>query len=178
MGTAVCAAHFPAKLPNHHLRGYKNLHLASLRSVSLFLLPPLPFIMVAHDYPQSEEVHSSPVSVRHYQTRDHSRNNPQLAAKPKAETDRHNMMSDAVNTSVPLLFDNMMKIYLPSVDSDGFDAAYPNARIERIRSKFLEATKPRTADNKDKRQWKEKIISEAWVCHISLRWRSDYLNCP
>ncbi len=126
--------------------------------------------MGAHNYPQSTDVHSesSPVSVRHYQTRDHSRNNPHLAVKHKAATDRHNMMSDAVNTTVPLLFDNMMKTYLPSVDPDGFDAAYPKARIESMHAKFLEATKPRAADSKHTRR-KEKVISEAWVCQTNLR---------
>ncbi|KAI1784581.1 hypothetical protein LXA43DRAFT_901342 [Ganoderma leucocontextum] len=72
------------------------------------------------------------------------------------------MMSDAVNTTVPLLFENMMKTYLPSVDPDGFDAAYPEARITEIHAKLQEATTPRPPDSKDKRR-KEKIISEAWV---------------
>ncbi|KAI1784585.1 hypothetical protein LXA43DRAFT_929927 [Ganoderma leucocontextum] len=72
------------------------------------------------------------------------------------------MMSDAVNTTVPLLFENMMKTYLPSVDPDGFDAAYPEASITEIHAKLQEATTPRPPDSKDKRR-KEKIISEAWV---------------
>ncbi|PIL29465.1 hypothetical protein GSI_08407 [Ganoderma sinense ZZ0214-1] len=119
--------------------------------------------MVAHKQPQSDNVHSSPASVRHYQTRDHSRNNPHLSVKPNAPTDRQNMMSDAMNTSIPLLFENMMKTYFPeSIDSDGFDDAFPKDKIRRIHAKLDEALKPRPADSTDKRR-KEKIMSETWL---------------
>ena len=120
--------------------------------------------MGAHSHPQSANVHSSPASVRHHQTRDHTRTNPHLSVKYKAPTDRQNMMSDAINTSIPLLFDNMMKIYFPSVDSDGFDKAFPQDKIGRISTKLADALKDKPVDPTDKRHYlKEKLISEAWV---------------
>lgn len=104
------------------------------------------------------------------------RNHSPLAAHLKGGTDRHSkIMSVMANVTVPLLFDNMMKTFLPLVDSDGFSAAYSKARIKQIHAKFLEAVKSGTADSKDKR-CKEKIISEAWVCRISLRLRTGCLN--
>ncbi|KAM5544459.1 hypothetical protein V8D89_002119 [Ganoderma adspersum] len=118
--------------------------------------------MVAHTHPQSDGVHSSPASVRHYQTRDYARNNPQLSVKHNAPTDRQNMMSDAINTSIPLLFENMMKTYLPPIDSDGFDEAYPADKIQRIHEKLDEALKPPPANKPDSRR-KEKRLSDAWL---------------
>ncbi|KAI1784665.1 hypothetical protein LXA43DRAFT_954783 [Ganoderma leucocontextum] len=72
------------------------------------------------------------------------------------------MMSDAYSTTVPLLFENMMKTYLPSIDSDGFDHAYPTGKIQRIHAEWQEAVKPRPIGSTDTRR-KEKIISDAWV---------------
>ncbi len=135
--------------------------LGSLSSTSTVSLA-----MGAHTHQQSDNVQSSPASVRHYQTRDHSRNNPDLYVKPKADTDRRNMMSDAINTSIPVLFENMMKTYLPSVDSDGFNDAYPADKIQRIHAKLKQAVRLRSADCKGRR--KEQVISDAWVSHCSV----------
>ena len=134
--------------------------------------------MVAHTHPQSDGVHSSPASVRHYQTRDYTRNNPQISVKHNAPTDRQNMMSDAINTSIPLLFSNMMKTYLPPIDSDGFDEAYPADKIKRIHGKLNEAVELPTVDKPDARR-KEKRISDAWVSppYVSLLQPTTLMAC-
>ncbi|PIL30039.1 hypothetical protein GSI_07951 [Ganoderma sinense ZZ0214-1] len=117
--------------------------------------------MVAHKYPQREGVQSSPANVQHYQIRSHARNNPQLSLPSHAETDRFHMMSDAPHTTVPLLFDNMMKTYLPSVDPDEFDAVYSTEMIKRIHDTFSTAVGLSGKGKKDDLT-KEKIISQAW----------------
>ena len=93
------------------------------------------------------------------------RNHSPLAAHLKGGTDRHSkIMSVMANVTVPLLFDNMMKIYFPSVDSDGFDKAFPQDKIGRISTKLTDALKDKPVDPTDKRHYlKEKLISEAWV---------------
>ncbi|PIL27941.1 hypothetical protein GSI_09976 [Ganoderma sinense ZZ0214-1] len=117
--------------------------------------------MVAHKYPQREGVHSSPANVQHYQIRSHARNNPHLSLPSRAETDRYHMMSDAPHTTVPLLFDNMMKTYLPSVDPEEFDAVYSTEMIKRIHDTFSTAVGLSGKGKKDD-LIKEKIISQAW----------------
>ncbi|PIL32417.1 hypothetical protein GSI_05119 [Ganoderma sinense ZZ0214-1] len=117
--------------------------------------------MVAHKYPQREGVQSSPANVQHYQIRSHARNNPHLSLPSRAETDRYHMMSDAPHTTVPLLFDNMMKTYLPSVDPDEFDAVYSTEMIKRIHDTFSTAVGLSGKGKKDDLT-KEKIISQAW----------------
>ena len=120
--------------------------------------------MGAHKYPEHEGIHTSPANVQHYQIRSHARNNPHLSLPSQAATDRFHMMSDAPHTTVPLLFENMMKTYLPPVDPDEFDAVYSSEMIKRIHDTFSKATGPSGKGDKDD-LIKEKIISQAWVRH-------------
>ncbi len=124
--------------------------------------------MGAHEYPKGDSVHSSPANVQHYQIRGHARNNPHLSLPSHAQTDRFHMMSDALHTTVPLLFETMMNTYLPAVDPDGFDTVYSSQRISAINAAFKVAAAPPSKGRKDTRP-KEKIVSEAWVCHSSVR---------
>ena len=56
----------------------------------------------------------------------------------------------------------MMKMYLPLVDSDGFDDECPGDKIRRILAKLKEEVKQRPIDTTD--TWgKEKVVSDAWV---------------
>ncbi|KAI1782387.1 hypothetical protein LXA43DRAFT_1104142 [Ganoderma leucocontextum] len=123
--------------------------------------------MGAHIYPQSQGVHSSPANIQQYQVRGHARNNPHFSVPPHAETDRIHMMLDAIHTTVPLRFENMMKTYLPPVDAEEFDAVYSTETIFTINGAFKTAAGPSTKGSKDTRP-KEKIISEAWVCQSSV----------
>ncbi|KAM5535295.1 hypothetical protein V8D89_010980 [Ganoderma adspersum] len=116
--------------------------------------------MVAHKYPEHEGVHSSPANVQHYQSHGHGCNNPHLSLPSHAETDRLHMMSDAPHTTVPLLFDNMMKTYLPPVDQDSFDAVYSTEKITRIHKAFTTAVSLSSGKKDD--HTKEKIVSQAW----------------
>ncbi|PIL32428.1 hypothetical protein GSI_05130 [Ganoderma sinense ZZ0214-1] len=70
-------------------------------------------------------------------------------------------MSDAPHTTVPLLFENMMKAYLPPVDPDGFDTVYSTEMIRRIHDTFSKAIRLSGKGEKDD-LIKEKIISQAW----------------
>ena len=72
------------------------------------------------------------------------------------------MMSDAPHTTIPLLFDNMMKTYLPLVDPSGFDAVYSTEKIARIHKAFSTAVNV-SSSNDD--LVKERMISKAWVCY-------------
>ncbi|KAI1784568.1 hypothetical protein LXA43DRAFT_1122363 [Ganoderma leucocontextum] len=71
------------------------------------------------------------------------------------------MMSDALHTTVPLLFENMVKTYLPTVDDEDFHAVYPEDRIQKIHDTLKKTVGPRSNGSKDKRP-KEQVISDAW----------------
>ena len=76
------------------------------------------------------------------------------------------MMSDAPHTTVSLLFQNMIKTYLPPVDQDGFDAVYSTEKIARIHKAF--ATAIGLSSGKKDDRTKEKIVSQAWVRDLTV----------
>ena len=76
------------------------------------------------------------------------------------------MMSDAPHTTIPLLFDNMMKTYLPLVDPSGFDAVYSTEKIARIHEAF--ATAVGLSSGKKDDRTKEKIVSKASVRDLTV----------
>ena len=76
------------------------------------------------------------------------------------------MMSDTPHTTVHLLFENMMKTYLPPVDQDGFNAVYSTEKIARIHKAF--ATAVGLSSGKKDDRTKENIVTQAWVRDLTV----------